>query len=227
MNKMKKYKQISILIFAGLCFAMSTISAQESDQKALDVLDKLANKTNALDGFYTEYTFTMEDLADKENTVNYTGKMWYRKEGYKLEMMGQTIFTDGNTNWVYQEDIEEITITDYSEEETSNLIDPTFLLENYSTNYVCRFVADKFEHNRPLVEIHLFPKAIEDSDYSRIKLKIDKTQNELYEFTFVGNEGMNFIIRLDAFDGNNSVTADMVKFSKTNFPEAEIIDMRD
>ncbi|MDA3911119.1 MAG: outer membrane lipoprotein carrier protein LolA [Bacteroidales bacterium] len=225
---MKKNNLISSFLLTGLFLAISTIlSAQESDQKALGVLDKLAEKTNALEGFYTEYSFTMEDLADDENTATYNGKMWYREEGYKLEMMGQTIYTDGSTNWVYQEDIEEVTITDYSEEETSNLIDPSFLLENYSTNYVCRFVADKFEHNRPLVEIHLFPKDIEDSDYSRIILKIDKTKNELYEFTFVGNEGLNFIIRLNSFDSNNSVTADMVKFNKTNFPDADIIDMRD
>jgi outer membrane lipoprotein-sorting protein len=225
---MKKKHLIPVFLLSGLFLAISiAVPAQESDQKAIDLLDKLAEKTNSLDGFYTEYTFTMEDLADDENTASYTGKMWYREEGYKLEMMGQTIYTDGSTNWVYQEDIEEITITDYSEEETSNLIDPSFLLENYSTDYICRFVSDKFENNRPLVEIHLFPKDIEGSDYSRIILKIDKTKNELYEFTFVGNEGINFIIRLNSFDGNNSVTADMVKFNKTDFPDAEIIDMRD
>ncbi|MEA1873683.1 MAG: outer membrane lipoprotein carrier protein LolA [Bacteroidota bacterium] len=225
---MKKHNLILSFLLTGLFLTISTVlPAQESDQKAIAVLDKLAKKTNALDGFYTKYTFTMEDLADDENTISYTGKMWYREKGYKLEMMGQTIYTNGSTNWVYQEDIEEITITDYSEEETSNLIDPTFLLENYSTNYICRFVADNFENNRPLVEIHLFPKNIEESDYSRIKLKIDKTKNELYEFTFVGNEGINFIIQLNSFDGNNSVTADMVRFNKTDFPDAEIIDMRD
>jgi outer membrane lipoprotein-sorting protein len=225
---MKKKNVIAGFLLSGFFLAIPLmLPAQESDQKALEVLDKLAEKTNSLDGFYAEYTFTMEDLADDENTVSYQGKMWYRDEGYKLEMMGQTIYTDGSTNWVYQEDIEEITITDYSEEETSNLIDPNFLLENYSTNYNCRFVADKFEHNRPLVEIHLFPLDIEDSDYSRIKLKIDKTKNELYEFTFVGNEGLNFIIYLNSFNGENSVTADMVKFNKSNYPDAEIIDMRD
>ncbi len=225
---MKKIKLIQLFFLAGLLLAINTaLSAQESNQKAIDILDKLAKKTNAIDGFYTEYTFTMEDLADAENSASYDGKMWYRDDGYKLEMMGQTIYTDGSTNWVYQEDIEEITITNYSEEETSNLIDPSFLLENYSTDYVCRFIADKFEYNRPLVEIHLFPKDIENSDYSRIKLKIDKTKNELYEFTFVGNEGINFIIRLNSFDGNNSISADIVTFNKANFPDAEIIDMRD
>lgn len=225
-----KYFLLTLAIYAsfGIVGLNKTASAQESDQKALEILEKLAKKTDAMKGFYTAYTLLVEDLADEKNNLQYSGEIWYLGDKYKMIMMGQVLYSDGTTNWVYQEDIDEVTVTSFSEEEQSeNLIDPYFLIENYAKDYTCRFVADKFENNRPLVEIHLFPNDIEESTYSRIKLKIDKSQNELYEFTLVGNEGINYIIQLNKFDGITPVSADIVTFKESDYPDAEIIDMRD
>ncbi len=221
---MKKIYIVSIVLFL---LGLQYVSAQESDKKALDVLEKVATKTKALSGFFTDYQFDLTDLADSANNRTYYGKMWYCNGKYKMEMLGQVIFSDGKTNWVYQEEVDEVTITDYSEEEKNSMIDPNYLLENYNTDYTCRFVSDKFERNRPLVEVHLFPKDIEHSLYSRIKLRIDKSAVRLYEFTFVAKAGVEYKVTLNKFKADNSITEEKVSFNGDLYPEAEIIDMRE
>jgi outer membrane lipoprotein-sorting protein len=221
-------KQLGILLsllILGISF--TEINAQESDPKALEILEKVANKTRNLPGFYTEFVVSVKDLADPENNQSFDGKIWYKEGKYKMEMLEQIIFSDGKTNWVYQGDIEEISITNYVKDEESMLIDPFFLLENFGRDYVCRFISDKFENNRALISVDLFPNTLDKTTYSRIKLKLDKTKHELYEFTLVGNEGVNYTVTLVSFNGKAQISDEKVSFDSKLFPEAEIIDMRD
>ena len=218
---MKKLFTILLLtIFIG-GFAF----AQESDQKALDLLEKVAKKTKSFQGFHVKFTFTVNNLHDSTKK-SFEGDFWFRDKNYKLDMMNSIIYTDGETNWVYQEETGEVNITEHNENETSNFINPYSFLENYEEDYTCRFVSDKFVHNRPIVEIHLFPEDIESSNYSRIVLKINKTKNELYQFVFAGNEGVNYMITVNQLDTRKPVTKEYVSFKKSDYPDAEIIDMR-
>lgn len=220
-------KKIHIITLAFILLGMvNMLSAQESDKKALDILENVSANMKAHPGFYVEYTFTFEDLADS-TMKSFRGKMWYLNGNYKMDMMDQILFSDGTTNWVYQKEIQEVNISDFTEEETNSMIDPNALLENYATDYKCRFVSDRFINNRPLIEIHLFPSLLKESTYSRIKVKIDKNKNQLYEFTFVGKEGVNYSVTINKMDNKTSVTENMVHFNKSLFPNAEIIDMRD
>ena len=210
---------IASFIFCGLAFS------QESDKKALNLLEKVAKKTKSFQGFHVEFTFTVNNLHDSTKQ-SFDGDFWFRDKDYKLDMMNSVIYTDGETNWVYQEETGEVNITEHSENETSEFINPYSFLENYEEDYTCRFVSDKFVHNRPIVEIHLFPEDIESSNYSRIVLKIDKSKNELYQFIFAGNEGVNYMITVRQLNTSKPVTKEDVTFNKSDYPDAEIIDMR-
>ncbi len=209
-----------LLVFAGNAFS------QDSDSKAVNILNEVADNVKSYDGFHIEFTFGIDNLRDSTKQFH-DGEIWFRDKAYKLDMMGTVIHSDGKkTNWVYQEEIGEINITPYNEEETSTFINPYRFLDNFETEYTCRFISDKFVNNRPLVEIHLFPNDIEESNYSRIIIKIDKAKKELYEFTFVGNEGVNYIITINKLHTDKPVTAGMVEFNKEDYPDAEVIDMR-
>jgi len=218
---MKKFTLIPILIFAIVFVA----KAQPSDQKALDIMEDVAEKTKSYNGFYVEFTFSIHNLRDSSHQAT-DGKMWFHDKSYKLDMMGSVIHSDSETNWVYQEETGEINITEYSEDETSSFINPYRFLDNYADEYTCRFVSDKFVNGKPLVEVHLFPNENEESTFSRIKIRMDKTQKALYDFTFVGKEGVNYTITINTLDTSKPVTEDMVNFTKSDYPNAEIIDMR-
>ncbi|MEA3447038.1 MAG: hypothetical protein U9Q98_01120 [Bacteroidota bacterium] len=219
---MRKYAIILSMLFVFIGHS----NAQKSDSKAVNLLNEVAEEIKNYHGFHIEFTFGIDNLRDSTKQF-YNGEIWFKDKAYKLDMMGSVIHSDGKTtNWVYQEETGEINITPYNEEETSTFINPYRFLENFETEYTCRFISDKFVNNRPLVELHLFPNDIEASNYSRIKIKIDKAKKELYEFTFVGNEGVNYIITVNKLHTDKAVTTDMVKFNKEYYPDAEIIDMR-
>ncbi|MFO7879178.1 MAG: LolA family protein [Bacteroidota bacterium] len=218
---MKRFLFISIMALAFAGFA----NAQESDQKALDIMEEVAEETKSYDGFYVEFTFSIHNLRDSTKQAT-DGKMWFHDKSYKLDMMNSVIHSDGETNWVYQEETGEVNITEHNEEETTSFINPYRFLDNFADEYTCRFVSDRFINNRPLVEVHLFPNDIEESTFSRIKLRLDKTKKELFDFTFVGKEGVNYTITINKLVSSKPVTKEMVSFNKSDYPDAEIIDMR-
>lgn len=213
------------IICGIICTFSGYVFAQESDDKALDILSKLAGKSDAYSEFYTEFTFRVESKKDS-NTNSFGGEMWYKDGDYRLDINETVVYSDGETNWTYLKDIEEVNITENMEDESS-LIDPHYLLNNYETAFKCRFISDKFEHNRPLYEIDMYPVDIESATYSRLKLFIDKAKNELFAFVYMGKDGTDYRITMKKTDISSAIPDSVIHFSKDAYPNAEIIDMRE
>lgn len=220
------------LFYLFLCLNLATFNSafaqsddySEQDPKAVELLSKVSNKLNNYNTLKIDFNLFVEDLHDSER-ASYKGSALYKKGYYKLDLMGQIVFSDGQTNWTYLVDAEEVNITDNIDEE-DNIVDPKKLLSNFREEYKIRLISDKFEKNRPLVEIDLYPFENEGKKYSRIVLKIDKVQNQIYSIRYVGKDGVNYLIELFSFIENADINDSEIKFRDDLFPDAEIIDMR-
>lgn len=155
----------------------------------------------------------------------YPGKAWYRGDRYKLDLMGQMVFSDGKTNWTYLKDAEEINITDANANDAA-IFNPQSLLSNFTKDYKCRWISDKFVSNRAIVEIDLYPIKIEGKKYSKITLRIDKTKVQLYTVHYVGKDGVSYLVEIDKFLENPAIADKDIVFNTATFPGAEVIDMR-
>ncbi|PLX06747.1 MAG: hypothetical protein C0596_13645 [Marinilabiliales bacterium] len=171
-----------------------------------------------------EFNMYIENLQSGQRD-QYTGSAMYKPGYYKLDIMGQVVFSDGKTNWTYLKDAEEVNITDNSDNEAV-MADPKSLLKDYKSKFKVKYIADKFEKNRPLVEIDLIPKTIENKKYSKITVKIDKTKKQIYSVRYVGKDGVSYLIEIYTFSENPSIPDSQIKYSDALFPDAEVIDMR-
>lgn len=169
---MKKSFLIVSLVF------FYTISFTQNDASAITLLDEIAAKADKYNSLQVDFKMFIENLQTKKRDT-YSGNANYKAGFYKLDLMGQVVYSDGKTNWTYLKDAEEVNITDNSENQAS-MMNPKTLLKDYKNNFKVKFIADKFEANRPLVEIDLFPKVIDNKKYSKITLKIDKTKKQIY-----------------------------------------------
>ncbi|HOE05246.1 MAG TPA: outer membrane lipoprotein carrier protein LolA [Bacteroidales bacterium] len=204
--------------------AFSAQGFSQSDQKAVDLLNSLSTKVNAYKSLNIEFKFYVENLKDASRTM-YPGKVWYRGDRYKLDLMGQVVFSDGKTNWTYLKDAEEINITNANDADAT-IFNPQSLLANFTKDYKCRWISDKFVNNRAIVEIDLYPIKIEGKKYSKITLRIDKTKTQLYTVHYVGKDGVSYLVEIDKFLENPTIADKDIVFSATSFPGAEVIDMR-
>ncbi len=212
------------VFFTLLSLAIFSLGYAQSDQKAVDLLNSVSAKANAYKSLNIEFKFYIENLKDASRNMH-PGKVWYRGDRYKMDMMGQLIFSDGKTNYTYLKDAEEINITEASSADET-VFNPQSILNNFTKDYKCRWISDKFENNRALVEIDLYPVKIDDKKYSKITLRIDKTKTQIFSVHYMGKDGINYYIEIDKFIENPTIADKDIIFNAASFPGADIIDMR-
>lgn len=211
-------KRILVFLFALIAFNF----ANAQDNYVL--LEQTAAKTEKYTSLKIDFNMTVENLHNAKRET-YSGNAAYRNGLYKMDIMGQVVFSDGKTNWTYLKDAEEINITTNTGN-TNVMTNPKALLHNYKDNYKVNYISDKFEKNRALVEYDLIPKKIEDKKFSKITLKIDKAKKQIYSIRYVGKDGMNYLIEIYKLVENPTIADSEIKYSSSLFPGAEVIDMR-
>ena len=215
---MKKVTLLIISLFAALMLA-----AQGSVPQ-MEILDQVAAKTEKYVGLKIDFTMYVENLHNAKRD-SYKGNAIYKTGLYKMDIMGQVVYSDGKTNWTYLKDAEEINITNNSDNEAF-MTNPQAILKDYKSKFKVNFISDKFEKNRALLEFDFFPKQIENKKYSKITIRIDKTKKQIFSVRYVGKDGVNYLVEIDKMLENPTITDAEVKFNKASYPNAELIDMR-
>ena len=219
---MKILKSINLIL---ILFTVLSISAQTTQPtNATALLDEVAQKLEAYNTLKIEFNI-YTDNGQTGKKENYAGLGLYKAGLYKLDVMGQIIFSDGKTNWSYLKDAEEVNITT-NDPKQETLINPKNILKNYKEDFKVTQIGDKFEKNRALLEVNLYPKQIDSKKFSMIVLKIDKTKKEIYSIKYVGKDGLTYTIEINKFTANGNINDSDIKYSNALFPDAEIIDMR-
>ena len=214
-------KKVILLIIASIASLM--MSAQGSTPQ-MEILDQVAAKTEKYVGLKIDFTMYVENLHNAKRD-SYKGNAIYNQGLYKMDIMGQVVYSDGKTNWTYLKDADEINITNNSDNEAF-MTNPQAILKDYKSKFKVNFISDKFEKNRALLEFDFFPKQIENKKYSKITIRIDKTKKQIYSVRYVGKDGVNYLVEIDKMLENPTITDAEVKFNKASYPGAELIDMR-
>jgi len=210
-------------ITAVVLLTSTAIFAQTED-KATPLLDDVAAKLESCNSLKIDFSLNIENNQTNKKE-SHKGSAVYKAGNYKMDLMGQIVFSDGKTVWTYLKDAEEVNITKNTDNESA-MINPKTILKNYKQNFKTKYISEKFENNKALVEIDLYPKEIKDKKYSRITLKIEKTKKQIYSVKYIGKDGVDFFITLNTLLENPVLQDFEVKYSDKLFPNAEVIDMR-
>ncbi len=104
-------KYVQTILIAALIAITGSLHAQDAKAKA--ILDKVSNKTRQYASITSDFTFTLEDkAADLKQTQEGTLKMKGKK--YYIKLGDNHIYSDGDTRWTYNEDMNEVYI-DFAE----------------------------------------------------------------------------------------------------------------
>ena len=102
----------------------------------------------------------VEDKKEGSRFQN-EGEIVLKGDKYKLNLLGTTIYYDGKTMWNHIIDVEEVNITEPTEEEMEFFFSkPSRLFFIYESDFKIKYVGETTENNRTLYDIDLFP-----SDY--------------------------------------------------------------
>lgn len=207
---MKKHILLIISIFA-LSFNSNAQSAETVFKSAVMKLKTYNN---------IEVTFDY-------NMVNTEAGIYETMEGYgliqgnayKLKIMGQDIICDGVTMWTYNADADEVMISEVDNSDGSG--SPFAIVDSYSDNITAKFI----EENDKIKKIEAQP-LISNDNIERIIATIDANSLEIMDIHVFDKNKNEFIYDIKRFVTDQQLPADFFTFKESDYPNAEIIDMR-
>jgi len=199
-------------------------SYAQQDSQAKEILDKVSAKTKSYSTITVEYTFIHENVEDDIKEAS-NGKLSLKGNKYVLNFMSNTVFCDSKTIWSYIKDANEVNISAI-EDDSESLFNPANMFSVYEKGFKYSFVSERFEKGHALQVIDLFPENVEECEYSKVRLSIDKDKSQIFKINYFGKDANRFIIEVTKFVPNEPMSDDTFLFNKENFPGVEIIDMR-
>lgn len=210
-------KLSALLIFLA-AFAASPALSQD---KAHDILDKVAANTKEMGAVKIIFTYSM---TNEEAGINesYRGEILAEGEKYRLRITGQEIISNGENTWTYIPDAQEVQLNDAAED--GNEFNPSELLTNYKENYEASFVEEKTLNNRSMAVLKLIP--LSAGDFEKAHLTVDLVKNEIFRLTIFDGTDNQYTYEVEELLPGISLNGDEFTFDKDKHPEVDIIDMR-
>lgn len=194
------------------------------DKKAKDILDKVSAKNKTYTSERVDFLYIHENVNEKTKNVK-NGTLVLKGNKYKLDLMGNTIYCDAKTIWSYVKESNEVNISNVADQESS-LFDPSKMFTIYQKGFKYKFIREKFENNRALYEIELYPEKVSESEYSKVRLLVDKDKMQLYLIQYFAKDANRVTIEIQKIVPNEAIADNSFIFDKTKYPKVEIVDMR-
>ena len=187
------------------------------DQKAKSILDQLSDKTKSYSSIEAKFTNTFSSMVT-DIYESQSGTLYLKDDAYRLEMEAQTIICDGETNWIYLADDQEVNITEIDDDE--NELNPSKIFTIYENGYKYKFVKEDGKN----YHIDLFPE--ESGPFTKVELFINKSKMQISSFTMIDKQGSHYKYVIDSFVTNKEMKNDFFVFKTADYPNVDVIDLR-
>jgi outer membrane lipoprotein-sorting protein len=205
-------------LFTTLLIAFgTTLFAQE--QVAKDVLDRLSSTTKSYKNMTVDFDFIFENKNQNINEKQ-KGILVLQEEMFRLEMEDQIIINDGESQWIYLADMNEVQIMEHDPEE--QIMSPNKLFTIYEEGYKYNYVGAEAEKGKRLQIIDLFPE--ESGAFMKITLAVDAAKNQLHKITMHDKNGGTYAYLVTNFKSNTAIAPFI--FNTVDYPGVEAIDLR-
>ena len=206
---MKKY--FLLIIIALMAFAAKAQNAEATFKSAVDKLKSYDNIEIAFD-----YNMINTEAGIFETM---DGAGFLHGDAFKLFIMGQVIICDGHTTWTYNSDAEEVMITEVDKSDGSG--SPISVIESYYDNITAKFVDEAGAIKK--IEVK---SLISNDNFKKIIVTMDVNTLEIKDIHLFDIDETEFVYVIKKFVTNQKLPADFFTFKESDFPDAEIIDMR-
>ena len=214
-------KFIQTILIASLIAITGSVHAQDAKAKA--ILDKVSNNTRQYATVTSDFSFTLEDkAADVKQTQEGTLKMKGKK--YYIKLGDNEIYSDGETRWTYNTDMNEVYI-DFAES-GEGALNPAEIYTVWETGFKQYYEKEMTEGGRTLDVIKLVPSDARDKTFHTVKVYIDRLKEEVTKIEILGKQGDNYTYKVKTFKTDAAYGNDTFVFNKTAHPGVEEIDNR-
>ena len=199
-----------LIIITVLTFGMK---AQNAEQMFKSTVDKLKSYDNIEISF--DYNMINTEAGIYETM---DGAAFLQGDAYKLLVMGQVIICDGTTTWTYNSDAQEVMISEVDKNENNT---PIAIIDSYYDNVIAKFIDGNSDEKN--IEIK---SLISDDNFDKIIISIESNSLKIKEIHLFDKDKTEFVYVIKRFVTNQTLPSDFFTFKESDYPDAEIIDMR-
>ncbi len=196
------------------------------DEKALEVLDKTSAYYQGLENFRATYKLTIQ--YPEEDIIRHdTMRITARGQQYRLSYGQKETITDGETVWVYDKELKEVTISEYAK--TDSDVNFAELYNLYQRGYSAVYIGERLINKKKAIirDIVQLTPVDEDNSLKSITLEIDRNTSQIHGWEVVQNEETRYICKVSNFVVNLPLPDTYFTFDVAAHGELEIIDLRE
>lgn len=210
-----------IILFIATLLYLPLFSQNNAESKA--IMDKAFAGFEKSQGIQLFFKTTSTD--DKGNLYEpQTGTAFIKGNRFKLEMESMDIWFDGETQWVFIKETNEINISKPDGQEVA-AVSPLALLGMYKNGYILKAPLSKTINGTPVWQIEMVP-ATGNKQFKRVTAAISKKNNTVVQVILTSANHMKTQIDITSYNANHQFDNAMFRFDKTAHPGVEIIDLR-
>ena len=220
------FKYLIATCFIGLGFgvlAQPKVQTERSDPKAKVILDRIKKNFEKNRSSAVSFDLIIDLVCQKQEKQK--GKFIQSGKKFYATSNDQEIYCDGKTVWVYMKDANEVQVNTFDATATNDLMTPQQIIKMYETGeYIYAVTGEEVIGNKKLTNIEFKPKS-KNSEYSKIRLGIDKTDNPDYIKVFSKNSS-TFTLVFKEVLFNKAYQNDSFAFNAKKYPGVHIEDLR-
>lgn len=205
------------IVLVVFLFSFATAFSQKQ-KEAKDLLDKATEKLQSKQG--SELSFSSSTFHFNQLKGEVDGHLYIKGESFMLKTEEMQTWYDGETQWSLIFDMEEVNITNPTEEELLE-INPYQLLQLYQKGY--SYVLGQEKSNNQEIILKAQDKF---RNYQVIRVWLNKTSFEPTSLQVETRDNTTNKIIIRQIKTNVRLVDSLFKFNKASFPEVDIIDLR-
>ena len=211
---------LTVSLFAQQQTPMTT--KKFNDAESTKILNDLQAKLKSYATVSIEFAFQSE--KNDKITDDMQGSIKVKGTKYVLTTKTQQVYCDGVTVWNYLPEQKEVSVSGYSEEDDSQMINPLSLVKNYAKQYKSNFVKESL--NKGIMEQIIDLTPLKASSLYKVRLVINKDKKQIIRIIIYEKDGTQYTYAVTTFQPNLPIDDKFFVFDAAKFPNVEVIDMR-
>ena len=192
-------------------FILSLLTAfAQSDTNAEKILTDVLSSVNKTT-IKTDFKLDINDKASKQSQST-SGTITIKGRSFYIDMIDMKAWYNGKTQWAYIPQNNEVSITEPTEQELSE-INPIAILSGFKSKNYIRIRKNKLVENNI---IEMIPKT-KTSEITKIELQINKNPQNLVSIKLFAKNGNITLLSLHNFQKNVKVSDNYFVFNPAKY----------
>ncbi|MBR5435071.1 MAG: outer membrane lipoprotein carrier protein LolA [Bacteroidales bacterium] len=213
-------KIISLISVLAIC---SVAVFGQNTKNAKEILDKVSQKTKSYSTVNITYSMVHTSPDGANDKTN--GTLLMKGNKYQISILDNMLYCDGKTLWTHMIEEKEVVVSTVGKDD-SDMLNPAKVLTMYEKGFKYKFIQDRFEASRAIYVIDLYPEDVANSEYSKVRLSIDKDKSQLWKAEYFAKDGNKYTITVNTFKVNEQIPDASFTFDKAKNPGVKVIDER-